>query len=158
MTCVENMGIRFWQGKVPVSHKWLWDLRSWCRKCLTAWLVKSDWCPQPSQLLRRDEGNQVMQIGLEAACWHLTSAMVIKNTLWQRQHLAVNSKRQPNSSVVLHYPGRTCTEDERCAAKLQTPFPTIKKKKKEKQRKKNRIKLTFLLLDDALSKLETITK
>lgn len=107
-----------------------------CRKRLTVRLVKSDWCPQPSQLLRRDEGEQVMQSGLEAACWHLTSGAVIKNTLWQRQHLVVHSKPKPNSSVVLHYPGRTCTVDERCAAKL---------------------KITFALLNGALSKLKTIT-
>lgn len=86
-------------------------------ECLTTLLVKSDWCPQPPQLLRRDEGEQVMQIGLEAACWHLTSGMVIKNTLWQRQHLVVRSERQPNSSVVQRYPCRTCTGDERCPAK-----------------------------------------
>jgi len=70
--------------------------------CLSAWLVKSDWCPHPSQLLRRDEGEQVMQIGLETACWHLTSRTVIKNTLWQRQHLVVHLMHQPNSSVVQH--------------------------------------------------------
>lgn len=102
--------------------KWLWGPRSCHRKCLTVWLVKGDWCPQPSQLLRRDEGKQVMQIGLEAACWHLTLGMVIKNTLWQRQHLVGHWKRQPNTGVVLHYPGRGCTEDERCAAKHPTPF------------------------------------
>lgn len=82
--------------------KWVWGPRSWCRKCLTVRLVKSDWCLQPSQLLRRDEGKQVMQIGLETACWHLTSGMVIKNTLWQRQHLVVHSECQSNSSVVAY--------------------------------------------------------
>lgn len=142
--------IRSWKCEVPlgpVAHTWPWGPRSWCRKCLTAWLVKSDWCLQPSQLLRRDEGKQVMQIGLEAACWHLTSGMVIKNTLWQRQHLVVHSKRQLNSSVVLHYSGRTCTEDERCAAKLQAPFQTMKNEKQNKFR----IKIKFSPLDDALS-------
>ena len=84
---------------------WSWCTSSqslWGCRCLTARLVKSDGCLHLSQLLKSDEGKQVMQIGLETACWHLTSGMVIKNTLWQRQHLAVRSERQWNSSEVRH--------------------------------------------------------
>lgn len=84
--------------KVPIASAVLRPKR-WCRNYLTTRLVRSDWCLQPSQLLKGDEGEQAMQIGLESACWHLTQRMVIKNTLWQRQHLVVHLMHQPNSSV-----------------------------------------------------------